>query len=229
MDKHLKPKTIIADSISNKKRRPKKPWWNEELNSLWNDLCSYERAWLKCKSRTEKMARKHLYIEKRKAFDRCVQRRKRQYWLEKQNELLDSCENSEIFWKTIGKTGIGNERNNRIPMEIITESGEINNSKEQILSKWKTDFSDLYNVSYTTNESTSYDDDKVIQKVKEPNDTLNRSITIQDVRKAVNALHMNKATGNDSIPSEVLQSDICIHFVYVSKRVKFQKHGNTVS
>ena len=214
MDKHLKPKTIIADSNSNKKRRTRKPWWNEELKSLWNDLWSYERAWLKCKSRTEKMARKHLYIEKRKAFDRCVQRRKRQYWLEKQNELLDSCENSEIFWKTIGKTGIGNERNKRIPMEIITESGEINNSKEQILSKWKTDFSDLYNVSYTTNESTSYDDDKVIQKVKEPNDTLNRGITVQDVRKAVNALHMNKATGNDSIPADVLQSDICIHFLH---------------
>ena len=81
------------------------------------------KLWLNCKSRSEKASKRKLYIEKRKLFDRHVQRSKRQHWVEKQNELLNSCENSDIFWKTIGKTGIGNERNKEIPIEIISELG----------------------------------------------------------------------------------------------------------
>ena len=63
--------------------------------------------------------------------------------MEKQNELLNACENLDIFWKTIGKTGIGNERNRTIPMEIISENGDVIASKEEVLHKWKTDFSNL--------------------------------------------------------------------------------------
>lgn len=214
MNKHLKPRTIILDGIRNKKRRVKKPWWDEELKVLWNDLCTYEKTWLKCKNSVEKSTRKHLYVEKRKQFDRCVQRRKRQYWVEKQNELLHSCENSDIFWKTIGKTGIGNERNNVIPMEIVEENGEILRSKEDVLSKWKTDFSKLYNPPYNSDVHNSNDDDILTQNGNEDNDMLNRGITILDVRKAVKSLHRNKAVGNDNMPAEVLQSDTCIHFLH---------------
>ena len=74
MKKYLNPKEIVIDGINNKRRRIKKPWWNKELKLLWNDLCKYERSWLKCKNRTEKSVYKQLYVEKRTNFDRCVQR-----------------------------------------------------------------------------------------------------------------------------------------------------------
>ena len=125
MNKYLNPRIIKVDGLNNKKKRTRKPWWNDELTQLWNDLCTHETAWLKCKNNGMKTIQKQQYVKKRKEFDRCVQRRKRQYWVEKQNELLNACENSDIFWKTIGKTGIGNERNRTIPMEIISENGDV--------------------------------------------------------------------------------------------------------
>ena len=102
---------------------------------------------LNVKNRVEKSMRKQAYVEKRKKFDKCVQRRKRAYWKEQQTELLNACENSGIFWKTIGKTGIGNERNKTIPMEVINENGVTSTSQEAVLQKWKTEFSNLYNGS----------------------------------------------------------------------------------
>ena len=36
---------ILADGICNKKRRVKKPWWNENLSFMWNDMCKAEKVW----------------------------------------------------------------------------------------------------------------------------------------------------------------------------------------
>ena len=68
MDKHLKPRTVLIGSTNNEKRRTKKPWWNEELSQLWNDLCTSEKLWLKCKNRSEKASKRKLYIEKKETF-----------------------------------------------------------------------------------------------------------------------------------------------------------------
>lgn len=214
MNKFLNPRIVVIDGTKNKKRRTKKPWWNEELSQLWNDLCTSEKLWLKCKNSSEKAINKQLYINKRKHFDRCIQRRKRQYWIEKQNELLNACENSDIFWKTIGKTGIGNERSKEIPMEVTLENGERSNTIEDILLKWKTEFEKLYNSTNPTNTPNNYGDPNVIYDKKDENDILNSGISILDVRKAIRSLHKNKTAGYDGIPAEVLQSDTCIHFLH---------------
>ena len=51
----LKHKNILSSSnISNKRRRSAKPWWNDNLGTLWNDACLAERLWLKSKSVSEK-------------------------------------------------------------------------------------------------------------------------------------------------------------------------------
>ena len=127
---------------------------------------------------------------------------------------MNSCENSYIFWKTIGKTGIGNERNNEIPIEIISENGETSNSTEDVLLKWKTDFANLYNSSNTSNKHTINEYQNKPEHKDSENDILNNGITILDVRKAVQTLHKNKSPGWDNIPAEVLQSDTCIHFLH---------------
>ena len=214
MKAYLNPRKILTDGINNKKRRAKRPWWTEELRIQWNDLCTHEKLWLKCKNSTEKSIRKQVYVEKRKYFDKCVQRRKRKYWKEKQTELLNSCENSDIFWKTIGKIGIGNERNKKIPIEIVSENGETSTSKDAVLLKWKTDFSNLYNGSNCSDGRSSQGEDMSPTTEHQDNEMLNRGISILDVRKAVMSLHKNKSAGYDNIPAEVIQSDTCIHFLH---------------
>ena len=143
-----------------------------------------------------------------------MQRRKRQYWIHKQNKLLNSCENPDIFWKTIGKTGMGNERNKEIPMEKITGNGNLSKSKEDILSKWKSDFSNLYNQCSNLNKTDNHEEESTTQNMYTENDMLNRGISILDVRKAVQSLHKNKSSGYDTIPTEVLQSGTCVHFLH---------------
>ena len=47
---------IIRYGIQNKRRRIRNPWWNDDLQILWNDMCQAERAWLKCRN-----SQKHIF------------------------------------------------------------------------------------------------------------------------------------------------------------------------
>ena len=57
---------MLKDGTNNKKLRAKRPWWTDELRLLWNDLCTYENLWLKCKIGAEKSIRKQAYVERGK-------------------------------------------------------------------------------------------------------------------------------------------------------------------
>ena len=63
-----------------------------------------------------------------------------------QTDLLDELdEDSNEFWKTIGKIGISNCQNKKIPMEVISVDGQILNDTNAVLEHWKSEFSALYN------------------------------------------------------------------------------------
>ena len=55
-----------------------KPWWNEDLSVVWNKVCLKEKLWIKCKEPRQKQNNilKLDYKQKRKQFDRHVQRAK---------------------------------------------------------------------------------------------------------------------------------------------------------
>ena len=38
-----KCKVTIGNPSSNKRRKIGKPWWNENLTTLWNELCEAEK------------------------------------------------------------------------------------------------------------------------------------------------------------------------------------------
>ena len=46
------------------------------------------------------------------------------------------------FWKTIGKIGVGNERQKNIPLEVKV-NGRITRDKVTVLKKWKDSFQSL--------------------------------------------------------------------------------------
>ena len=52
--------------------------------------------------------------------------------------------NSQEFWKTIGKIGVGNEKRKHIPLEVEI-NGHITRDKETVLDTWK-----IVSVTYLT-------------------------------------------------------------------------------
>ena len=66
----------IHIKLEKKRRRHKKPWWNDSLADKWNQVCQAERNWLKRKDKNRNEL-KNVFIRIRKDFDREVQRAKR--------------------------------------------------------------------------------------------------------------------------------------------------------
>ena len=146
MNKFLNPKVVPIDGQRNNKCRRRKPWWTDDLSKLWNTMCQNERKWTQCTDMANKRYLKTVFIDSRKQFDRAVQRRKRQYRQETQQELLQTCNtgNTGDFWKIIGKIGMGSERNKDIPLEIVKEDRTITSSLNKVLNKWQTSFEELF-------------------------------------------------------------------------------------
>ena len=147
-DKLEHRKIKISVATDNKHRRSRKPWWNEELTVLWDNLCEAEKIMLKCKSRNRSHPRS-IYTQLRKHFNRECQRAKRLYLRSKQNDLesLVTQNNHSTFWKEIGKIGIGKERRKNIPMEVITRDGSVSDEKSVVLDTWRNSFCKLLNAA----------------------------------------------------------------------------------
>ncbi|CAG2186862.1 unnamed protein product [Mytilus edulis] len=171
--KLIKRKTNIYDGKSNKRRRMKKSWWNDNLTLLWNDVCKAERAWHKCHSGCKKDLR-HIFVEKRKLFDKSSQKAKRQFWYNSQEQLLDDQKRDpREFWKKIGKVGVGNERQKSIPMEVTLDDGTTSTDTNTVLNKWKNCFDKLLNCNNQTIETNG--------NINISDDFLDREILFEEV------------------------------------------------
>ncbi len=139
MNTNLKSKTISFEScVNNKKRRIGKPWWNSELTHAWNHVCICENDFIKARRLGLYSAQelKSRFVTERKHFDRLVQKAKRAHWHNTQLDMLSNqSKNQKQFWKDFGKIGIGNERQNCIPMEVIDQNGNISNNTDTVLDQ----------------------------------------------------------------------------------------------
>ena len=81
--------------MSNKRRRIGKPWWNEDLSVVWNEVCLKGSLWVKCKEPNLKQTYKVGYVQKGKEFDR----------YKRQNDYigLKCSQNYKKTWKMIQK------------------------------------------------------------------------------------------------------------------------------
>ena len=61
------------------------------------------------------------------------------------------------MFTNIGKIGISNDRKQNIPLEVMTDEGEIVTDTDCVLNKWIDDYSKLYNNDVNASE---YDDNK---------------------------------------------------------------------
>ena len=214
MVQSLSHRTVIVKSgSSNRKRKTKKPWWTTRLTELWNGQCDAEKSMLKSKSRTERKGLRKRFIEKRKLFNREVQRSKRAYTLQSHVEIeyLETT-NPNLFWKEIGKIGIGQERRKFIPMEVTRDDGSISSDTGEVLNKWKNSFEALLN-PVNGNVENIYENHPVNDSQADAPLCFTEPIHFSEVAQAIRRLKLNKSTGIDDIPAEVLKSSSLLHIL----------------
>ncbi|CAG2200582.1 unnamed protein product [Mytilus edulis] len=181
-------KVKVLNSTNNRKRRIKKPWWNDKLTNKWNIVCTAERDYVTCKQGSLKQQLRKDFVDKRKDFDKLTQKYKRQYWYRCQEELVNFSDNdTNQFWRRIGQIGIGNERQMRIPNEVTLDDGTISNNLETVLSKWKNSFHSLLN----PNVNADYNKvDNCILKENIICIDLDKEITIDEITSGI---HLTQA------------------------------------
>ena len=120
-----------------------KPYWNDELTTLWKILKQDENEFLKCKSSKEiKRNKKNIFIECRKLFDKKFRFYERHYNRDRSVEIESLEENNpQIFWQSL-KT-----KNRNLPTVIKDYDGSVITDHTEIMNRWRLDFSSLYNGS----------------------------------------------------------------------------------
>ena len=214
MNEKLEKRIIVLDSsVSQKRRRTGKPWWNDHLSELWNKLTVAERRW----SRAYGQIKARLKADKcaaQRQFDKCVQSTKRTWWRQQQELLLAmQTDQPGEFWKRIGELGVAQNRKKNIPWEVVLEDGTIVTDKQKVLSYWESKFKDLYNP-----ESGVGSNDNVNQDIPQRDvvdNRMNDIITWQEILYALLKAKDGKSPGFDEIPTEVLRNETAKRYLLV--------------
>ncbi|CAG2247868.1 unnamed protein product [Mytilus edulis] len=201
MNDKLTCKTVCigGSSLTNKKHRIKKPWWNDDLNKLWVDMCKAEKTWNKFNNSSRASELKSVYVQKRKYFDREVQKCKRKYWFSMQQDLLlESKRNQQQFWKKIGKIGVAENRKSVIPMEVIDQDGNVNSNLTAVLDKWKSEYSNLLNQKISTKVSETQN--HAYTKNTFNDFLLTEPISFAETASVIDKAKKGKSAGFDNLP-----------------------------
>ncbi|CAG2237220.1 unnamed protein product [Mytilus edulis] len=188
----------------NKRRRCKKEWWNEELTLLWNEVCKAEKVWIKCKIKRNKRELRHIFVNKRRIFDKAVQSSKRKYWYSLQEDLIKSCDNPKEFWRKIGKIGVGSERRSFIPMEVKLSDESVSCDKNVVLDKWKCEFSNMLNRNNLNNVEYIHSNENVYD------DYLDSFISYEEVYNVLLSSKNGKSPGCDEITVELYKNQTAL-------------------
>ncbi|VDI31966.1 Hypothetical predicted protein [Mytilus galloprovincialis] len=213
----------FEDNSSKKRYKHRKPYWNDNLMSLWNKMSIKEKEFTHCKgNRNTRASLRNSYIQARDIFDKTLRRTERTYRKMKAVDIeAMTTKKPNDFWEKIRNLGPRNHKS--IPIEIVDESGNIETDEQLVLDKWRIDFENLYTGSnsdefdyehYRTVMSHKYlletnmEDPLFIQ-----NEYLNRNITLDEIHDIVMHSKSKSASGFDEIPYIVLKFPIVIETI----------------
>ncbi len=215
LDANLQYK-FICSSKTKKRYKNSKPYWDEELTLLWNDMNKKEKYMLNNKEKSNIRRTKNDFKYARNTFDKALRKKARQYNYSKISMLEQSANSNHVeFWNKLKQ--LGPRKSSSIPLTVKvdgTETSDINTVKK----KWETDFSELLNPSIDGNH---YNDEFLENKKKyvtgkerdfmeehyQPSEQLNASFTTQELKFAANKLKEKKALGIDLIANEILKCE----------------------
>ena len=214
MDRHLFKYTGVK---SKKMYKVKKPYWNDELKSLWSDMCNKEKTYLAYRGSNHiRSLLRQQFLDASRIFNKKLRQAERNYNKSMQDEMESVCtDNPRQFWEYIKK--LGPKPSNKILQEVYDENGNIKCDLDSVLHKWKVEFENLYKSESDSFDDNFYTEIKSLLRTRElnmndplyvSNAVLNRSLTLDEVSNVIDRLKNKKATGIDLIPNEVLRSDV---------------------
>jgi hypothetical protein len=219
MDAHLEHKVINQNGRHKSKA---KPYWNANLQELWNIAVEKDKLWLSFKGSCEhRTVLKQHFCKARKAFDKSLRKSKRLYQQQEQHHLLElSQQNQADFWQKFERIGIASERRSFLPTEVKDKSGTIIQGKDAVLEEWKLAFQNIYSDWHKINDYNDHHLEQIIASNNNHNDLqgvlspLNEPITKGEVKQSILRAKLKKAAGVDNIKAEVLKNYICIEIIH---------------
>jgi len=151
-----------------------------------------------------------------------IEKTKRAYQQQKQEELSDVCANNQVdFWKKLKNIGIKCDRKSDTPVTVKDSSGNMISDSQGVMMQWQSYFSDLLNGK----EGNTFDKDHIeevchrVQEMEQEMDErpeeysqlLNSDITLVEVRKAILSAKLKKACGSDNLYAEVFRNEASVH------------------
>ena len=193
-------------------KKRKKPFWNDNLTTLWKIACQKEKRYLKAQGASRRIFRSE-FVQAQKLFDKSYRKAKRNYNHCVINDLENlSGLNPTEFWHKMKR--LGPRQKDEIPWEVYDEYNNLKTDSRSVLEKWRSEFEKLYNFEPGIGEfdDTFYRQCKAHLENLENEDSeilsqLNDRITIEEVKKVVHHAKSDKAVGIDNLPFEVLKND----------------------
>ena len=206
-----------------KRHKPFRPFWNEELSSLWHNMREKEREFLKCKSGHHKNSKRSAFKIAQSAFDKRYRYLERQHNRSKMDRIDQICtDNPKLFWEELQK--LGPKKKTTIPMEVYNDNGDTVSDIDQVLHQWKSDFCDLFSTSFNTDNAFGDSIGDTLTEIErnfndQPEENpdlsdLNADISLPEIQKLILKAKNNKATGIDGIPYEILKFPPIIHALH---------------
>jgi hypothetical protein len=206
-----------------KRYRPRKSFWNEELQNLWSEMRVKEKIVKKCRQRGD---RKLVFNNFRAAQHR-FDRRFRYFERKARLEMCENIENLETqnpreFWNQL--KNFGPRKNKAIPMEVYVNEVEVHKDHKVVMEKWKQDFSNMYNnfvksdiendrLKEDIKHSNNLKEQSMHDPLYESNHILNHNIQEGEVEKVIMKAKNGKSAGIDYLPNEVYKNENVIKVV----------------
>ena len=218
MDKYL-PKSYGFRKRSSKYFRVKKPYWNNYLKTLWQDMCMKENEFLKYKgpNHVKQYLRKR-FTDSSSMFHKELRKAERKYNRDLQENIESICtENPKQFWNYVKK--LGPQFNSDIPEEVYDNDGNLVTNLDAVMDKWKKDYENLYKPSNENFDETFYKEILDLLRMAEnrmkdplyvPNQYLNRNISTDEINNVLDKLKNRKAPGLDNIRVRITLSNISV-------------------
>ena len=155
MDRFLDYKQYSGNN-SGKRLKFHKPYWNENLTSLWKEMTTKEHIYLKVKgSSRDKSVKRIAFVNARARFDRQLRICQRQYRKQEISDIEKVCtHNPREFWKYIKRLG---PRKKQVIPDVVRTSSGLSRDPQIILDEWKTSFEKLYNRPEQETDNIFYD------------------------------------------------------------------------
>jgi hypothetical protein len=205
-------RNIVNSSSKKRFRNSTKPFWNENLKSMWNDVRNAQKRYLATAQNTS--ARSHalkIFKEKQSTFDKHYSKAKRKYHREKMISIEQlNTQNPRQFWAELNK--LGPRKKESIPTEIYDENGQVSDDPIEVLSKWNGEFSELLK-GYAKADFDEEHFESVsqgLQNMENSNDVtveLNEPLCLNEIKGALKKAKLNKAVGVDNLCYEIMKNE----------------------